>query len=71
MARKKKPKSARTGPTRLDGTRHGGRTPKREFRMPEEEYDLIRAAAEQLGLSVSEFVRQTIIARAQRIVKGK
>lgn len=46
----------------------GGETPKRYYRMTDDEFAWIEAAAESLGQTVSEFTRETLLRRAKRVV---
>lgn len=45
----------------------GGPKPLRTYRMDHDEFNEIVEAAENLGVSISEFTRQTLLRRARRV----
>ena len=46
-----------------------GQTPKRYFRMGDDEWAFVQQAANAKGKTVSAFVRDTILRAARRVVK--
>lgn len=46
-----------------------GKTPKHTFRMPDDEWEIVRAAADVEGENASEYIRRVVLAHAKRVVK--
>ncbi len=66
MARKKK-----TSPPRGRGRPATGKAPLRSFRITDDDYALMRRAAELEGKPVSEWLREVALRAARRAMKGE
>ena len=46
-----------------------GTTPKRYFRMSDDDYQIVEAAASERDTTTSDFIRETILDKARRIIR--
>jgi hypothetical protein len=57
-------------PKRKPGRPATGQTPKRYFRMDDDGWAVIEAAARSAGVTTSEWVRECLLKAARRAAKG-
>ncbi|MBS0266230.1 MAG: DUF1778 domain-containing protein [Planctomycetes bacterium] len=65
---KPKPKAAK-GKVKKAGRPATGQTPKRYFRIKDESWDMIIAAAEAQGGTISDYLRRVLVKDAEKVLK--
>jgi uncharacterized protein (DUF1778 family) len=68
---KAKPKKAAKPKARKPGRPASGQTPKRYFRIKDEQWDQIIAAAHAQGGTISDYLRKVLVKDAERVLKKK
>lgn len=53
------------------GRKPTGITPKRYFRMPDTDYEIVKNAAEIRGVTISDYIRTVLVKNARKIIKNK